>query len=542
MFNTPILDVAIGLIFIFLLYSLLATSINESIATALSLRARMLKKAISERMLSNSSTDHKMLDFLKGVLEYVFEIFYFITGRPKKKGSEKNIGDQFYDHPMIKNYGANRFFKTPSYLAASNFSIILAEALKEDFNNKVGEIALFKNIAAAPLQQTMDELSSASDLIKIKELFAYYAWYYAINPEKKIFDDLPHLPRGLDKETHCILQLHLRNSLYDFNAFNKKIEGWYNDTMDRVTGWYKRQIQFILFLLGMGIAISFNVDTIDIANKLSTDKTARDQIVQMAIKASEDYKDDPRVKKVMEKGDTSVEYRDTSVEYKEVMAKQEEIKETKDSTLKVPNEILGIGWGDYGKTDRAFIRTLIDKKMKKPFSFTCISLRDSFNVISERVNAEESLKRIKKDSLKSRGKKDTAHTKIPASIPAPSYEKRNPSGDSSASSTKTDSVNIDLLKYVLFYNQTIKKYPVTVKTCYVLHSIGAKKFIGFLLTAFAICLGAPFWFDLLNKLVRLRGAGKKEDASNTIELTATKDQVPATGNLNIQNASEEAVG
>ena len=32
---------------------------------------------------------------------------------------------------------------------------------------------------------------------------------------------------------------------------------------------------------------------------------------------------------------------------------------------------------------------------------------------------------------------------------------------------------------------------------------------GILLTAFAVSLGAPFWFDLLNKLARLRGASER---------------------------------
>jgi hypothetical protein len=35
------------------------------------------------------------------------------------------------------------------------------------------------------------------------------------------------------------------------------------------------------------------------------------------------------------------------------------------------------------------------------------------------------------------------------------------------------------------------------------------KIFGLLVTAFAISLGAPFWFDLLNKIINLRGAGKK---------------------------------
>ena len=38
---------------------------------------------------------------------------------------------------------------------------------------------------------------------------------------------------------------------------------------------------------------------------------------------------------------------------------------------------------------------------------------------------------------------------------------------------------------------------------------GVGKFIGLLVTAFALTLGAPFWFDLLGKVSNLRAAGKK---------------------------------
>jgi hypothetical protein len=33
--------------------------------------------------------------------------------------------------------------------------------------------------------------------------------------------------------------------------------------------------------------------------------------------------------------------------------------------------------------------------------------------------------------------------------------------------------------------------------------------LGWILTAAALSLGAPFWFDLLNKFINLRGAGEK---------------------------------
>jgi len=39
------------------------------------------------------------------------------------------------------------------------------------------------------------------------------------------------------------------------------------------------------------------------------------------------------------------------------------------------------------------------------------------------------------------------------------------------------------------------------------------KAIGWLITALAASLGAPFWFDLMNKFVNLRGTGKKPEKS-----------------------------
>ncbi|AGZ41925.1 hypothetical protein [Actinoplanes friuliensis] len=37
------------------------------------------------------------------------------------------------------------------------------------------------------------------------------------------------------------------------------------------------------------------------------------------------------------------------------------------------------------------------------------------------------------------------------------------------------------------------------------------KLLGLVLTAAAAALGAPFWFDLLNRLVNLRSTGKRPD-------------------------------
>jgi hypothetical protein len=55
------------------------------------------------------------------------------------------------------------------------------------------------------------------------------------------------------------------------------------------------------------------------------------------------------------------------------------------------------------------------------------------------------------------------------------------------------------------------------------HSAGlwAAKVIGILLTMLATLLGAPFWFDLLGKIVKLRGSGAPPPESAPAHSAAT---------------------
>jgi hypothetical protein len=62
-----------------------------------------------------------------------------------------------------------------------------------------------------------------------------------------------------------------------------------------------------------------------------------------------------------------------------------------------------------------------------------------------------------------------------------------------------------------------------------------------LITALAISLGAPFWFDLLSKLMRIRGALKKDDDSDKSK-AASAAVAPVTVTVNSTKPGEEAVG
>src|ERR1039458_2372589 len=88
MFNNVALDVVIGLVFIYLLYSLLGTLLQEMIATNIGLRARILRKAIN-RMLNDSRKDKKNL-----------KIRYKTDKVPNPE--IVLLSEAFYRHPLIK--------------------------------------------------------------------------------------------------------------------------------------------------------------------------------------------------------------------------------------------------------------------------------------------------------------------------------------------------------------------------------------------------------------------------------------------------------
>jgi hypothetical protein len=245
MFNNVALDVFIGLVLVFLLYSLLVTILSEILATWMGLRSRILRVSI-EKMLNDG--------YHQGRGFFSFLQRYFLKEFPDFKES---FAGRFYEYPAIK-YLSNKageqttFFSQtkPSYLTAEIFSDTLIQLIK-------------------------DKGTGATDMEKVGFSLKYNTHHIQLAT-------LKHLTDMFD------------NSTGDIVLFKDKIKQWYNETQDRATGWYKRKLQLILFWLGFVVALIFNVDSIRIARILSKDKEARNQMVKMGIELAKDtarYKD-----------------------------------------------------------------------------------------------------------------------------------------------------------------------------------------------------------------------------------------------------------
>lgn len=364
MLNSGIIDIVIGLVFIYLLYSLLATLIQEIIATRFGFRGKMLERAIF-RMLEDET---KFNSKFKSVL-YLF--------RKSGNGGVKNsISHEYYKHPLILFLGERDNNGKPAYINKQTFSKVIVDLLR-------GKDVKPGDDIRSMIQKSLDEKTTNWGGAKISEQTLSYL--------KSIWADA----QG------------------DVPKFKESLEAWFDETMDRASGWYKKHTQIILFFVGLAISIVFNVDTLKIVDKLEKDPKLRQQIVQQADAFVQDH---PNL-------DTDLMQQE--IEYKKAVMLSMQI----DSSLK--------------KSDKGTV------------------LEDSLKLVKYRLLKE------RKDTLLNRSEKiiknDIKNVNHSLGLGWEAYD-------------SSSFLNI-------FYS-----------------------LIGWMVTALALSLGAPFWFDLLNKLMKLRGS------------------------------------
>jgi hypothetical protein len=333
MFNSNIIDVAIGLVFIFLLLSLICSAAHEIIEAFMKARAANLERGIQELAGSNSQAFVTKL-YSHGLINSLFKGTY----AEAKKGL-------FAGRDL------------PSYIPSKNFALALID---------------LKNTGAELPQNIKDALQAFERVAG---------------------------------QNVAQLQLH--------------IEEWYNTSMDRVSGWYKRRSQWIILVLGLAAAIAVNADCIAIAKRLSTNSNLRHSVEQLAESTMKDMPA-PNASQPANAGN-----------------------QTTDTTSPTPGTpvIPGASTGNTGGQDTAAAIRSIQQHLS------------TLDAIGLPVGRDYSL-----------------------------------------------------------------KSPAQLWTAARVH------WLGWLITALAVSLGAPFWFDMLNKVMIVRSTVKPSEKSGD---EASKDAKPA---------------
>ena len=101
MLGSQVLEIALGLFFVYLLFSIICSAVNEFIAGAFDLRARTLKSSL-----------RKLLE----------------------DPAAKDLVDRIYDHPLVA--GLTKRTQGPAYISPRIFSVALLEVAMETARTK----------------------------------------------------------------------------------------------------------------------------------------------------------------------------------------------------------------------------------------------------------------------------------------------------------------------------------------------------------------------------------------------------------------------
>ncbi len=85
-----------------------------------------------------------------------------------------------------------------------------------------------------------------------------------------------------------IAAVNLEKVDYNLAAMRLNSETWFNESMDRLSGWYKRKATLLAFIIGLVLAGFLNVDSIILAEHLWKEPTLRQALVANATKFTRD--------------------------------------------------------------------------------------------------------------------------------------------------------------------------------------------------------------------------------------------------------------
>ncbi len=286
MFGSVVLDVAIGMAFVYLLLSLIASVVQEMLATFMQLRSANLLRGVRSLFSGDSLWGSDLVDSLygHGLIRGLFaDPEEDLKARqPVAAGADTNVAQT-----AAANGDATQTWK-PSYphrLDRVRYWLRgwLGIKPEKDVRSVSNQLLLpayipSRTFALALIDILNRDKATGDDMMQsITRLLGEHHWLYQENKAG---------------EALYALAIHAKG---DLKAFQKSLENWYGDSMDRASGWYKRYTQTILLFIGFGLAVAFNVSTVHVAQTLWFDRDTRAAMANAADQYAKAHPDPPGV-------------------------------------------------------------------------------------------------------------------------------------------------------------------------------------------------------------------------------------------------------
>ncbi|MDX2078840.1 MAG: hypothetical protein SFZ02_20570 [bacterium] len=291
MIGNSILEVAIGMIFIFALLAILVTQINSLISNLLNLRGKDLKQGI-QSLITDNQIQAKLL--AHPVIKMVD-----VAVPPSAQIPNEMI-------KTIKDKDAERV----TYIPPTAFVEALLNILILDSDT----------VMFTPLQNAINSLSSSPEKSRLREMLQSLREEFTedalrkmtmtiyliqdITPEERqsLYDGVREIEANIGQLRFNSEQLiPLMNGIRrvkdprfraalesvvvtakDVGEARQKLETWFDDGMNRVSQWYKERMQWISILVAFVLCFLLNVDALQLGRTLWEDPLLRAEIVQQA--------------------------------------------------------------------------------------------------------------------------------------------------------------------------------------------------------------------------------------------------------------------
>lgn len=230
MFGSTILEVAIGMFFLFFILSLILSAVRETIEAFMQKRAWHLAQGIKELLDDESD----------GTLTTRLYSHPLIAGLFRNKKTEK-VSDTL-DGKRLLNTGKN----LPAYIPARNFASALLDSIAHGRLLTDGPNAISSDaVTSQKLRQAIGKISGHENL-----------------------------------KNALLVAIDEANG--DLALARANLAAWYDSSMDRVSAWYRKETQYILLIMGFAIAVLFNINAFGVAAHLYQDDSARAIIIAQA--------------------------------------------------------------------------------------------------------------------------------------------------------------------------------------------------------------------------------------------------------------------
>ena len=267
------LDVAISLIFVYVLAAVLASMVNEMIAGWLQLRGVYLTKAIEE--MTSLGTDNPF--GWGGLWAWARAVW---QGKPAVSADVDNaaLAVQRAAEHAASLVGATAASVAVEVRNVANFNLLVglddtiddaiaAGATAETLLNVLRSIGGIATLQLHPL--LVRPPNGLPSYVPARDFAAALLGLLQDGSANPAFEQakamIGKLPNGDLKTT---LLAFINAGASDIDKLRTRIEDWFDDAMERLSGIYKRFNQYVMLFLGLVIAVGMNVDSVHMAKTL----------------------------------------------------------------------------------------------------------------------------------------------------------------------------------------------------------------------------------------------------------------------------------